>query len=58
VGGLEEPSSFEEAHAWWDVMEIGSKPIMDVVIASLVLMDTMILLQLTRSIFQHSGRLW
>jgi hypothetical protein len=35
-GRLEEPSSFEEAHAWCNAMETGSKPIMDVVIASLV----------------------
>jgi hypothetical protein len=26
---LEEPSSFEEAHAWQNVMEIGSEPIKD-----------------------------
>jgi hypothetical protein len=28
--------AIDDIHAWWDVMEIGSKPFMDVVIASYV----------------------
>ena len=35
---VDEPSSFEAhvEHAWWDAMEIGLEPIMDVVIESCV----------------------
>jgi len=35
-GRLKNPSSFEKAHAWWDAMDIGSKSIMDVMIASCI----------------------
>ena len=39
---LGEPSSFEEGdaeHAWWDSMEIGSKPIMESIIDSMLAID-------------------
>jgi hypothetical protein len=56
---LDEPFSFEEAyveHAWWDVMETGSKPIIDAMITYCV--NGVILLQLIGLIFQHNERLW
>jgi hypothetical protein len=46
-GRLEEPSFFEEAHAWRDVMEIGSKPIVVSVINSKLVAD--------RSVIEYKG---